>query len=427
MEKTQKLCDKVLPSSTDTEMPRHKNGHIPQVLATEYASYRPGVIDVLSSELENAEGSRRHPLVLYDPMAGTAPLLSMAERRGYTAYFNDLNSLHLYVNDAKSLSSYRTFRDIGPSKLLSIVCKMARGLDRCQRTPTEQWIEECVLKKLVLAWKRSGEQSQAISTLTKTVLLLAIRDLSSFVKTKNPTWFKPGGLRPKITAKQAFRGAIERLDKFYHHAYDKHLEIKGGQIILTDYDASRSAPRCKVDVIVTSPPFCNRVDWDRLYEPEHFFLDAVGVWHTRTEFLGTTAVHGYSDFDSEVRFVGERSEYLDYFLKEVQKRQLRKERRSNYYVKCFTRYFAGLFRVFDIASRVLRKRNAGIYFVVQDNGHRGLLIDIGQALVETLSMQGFRVGIVKEWERHHQGLQNVSKRHRSITRKQMERIWHAVQ
>jgi hypothetical protein len=78
-------------------MPTLKNGHIPQVLATEYASYRDQVIDVLSSELEHAERSRSRPLVLYDPLAGTAPLLSHAERRGYTAYFNDLNSLHLYA------------------------------------------------------------------------------------------------------------------------------------------------------------------------------------------------------------------------------------------------------------------------------------------------------------------------------------------
>ena len=404
-----------------------KNGHIPQVLATEYASYRDGVIDVLSSELAHAERYGRHPLVLYDPMAGTAPLLFLAECHGYTAYFNDLNSLHLYVNAGKSLKSYRTFKEIGEKKLLSIVAAMASGLDRCPRVPTEQWIETSVLKKLTLAWNRSEEQSESIAVLTKAVLLLAIRHFSSFIRTKNPTWFKPGGLRPRITAKQGFRSAIERLGKFYQHTYAKQSEIKGGRILLTDYDASRSAPRCKVDVIITSPPFCNRVDWDRLYAPEHFFLDAVGVWHTRTEFLGTTAVHGYTDFDAELKFVRERSDYLRGFLEKVRKRQTRNEERSDYYVKYFTRYFAGLIRVFDTAAGVLRKKNAGIYFVVQDNVHRGLPINISQALSESLSKQGFRVGLVKSWERHHMGLQNISRRHKLVSPKQEEYIWHAVQ
>jgi hypothetical protein len=407
-------------------MPKLKNGLIPQVLATEYSSYRDEVIDVLSTKMADAEESRSHPLVVYDPMAGTAPLLSLAERRGYTVYFNDLNPLHLYVNAAKTLPSYLTFKKIGPAKLLSLVCEMASGLDRCPRTPTEEWIESPVLDRLILAWKRSEEQNNSIATLVKAILLLAIRNFSSFAKTMNPTWLKPGGLRPKISAEKAFRFAIERIDAFYQHAYTKHSEIKGGRIVLTDHDASRRAPGCKVDAVMTSPPFCNRVDWDRIYAPEHFFLEAVGVWNTKTQFLGTTAVRLYPDFDLEVKFVTERSEYLTQFLREVKKRQIRSERRSDYYVKYFTRYFAGLFRVFDMSASVLAKDNTGIYFVVQDNTHRGLPIQIGQALAESLSKQGFHVDRLEpSWDRHHLGLRNISKRYRLVTPKQRESIWHA--
>lgn len=408
-------------------MPTLKNGHIPQVLATEYASYRDQVIEVLSSKLADMEHSQLHALVLYDPMAGTAPLLSLAERRGYTAHFNDLNSLHLYINAAKIFPSYLTFKDIGPAKLLSIVSGMASELDRRPRNITEEWIEDSVLEGLTLAWKRSEEQSESIATLTRAILLLAIRNFSSFIKTTNPTWLKPGGLRPKVSVEQAFRSAVDRLDVFYQHAYTKHPEIKGGRILLTDYDASQSAPGCKVDVVMTSPSFCNRVDWDRMYAPEHFFLEAVGGWHARTEFLGTTAVHPYPEFGSEVKFVTERSHYVGQFLREVQKRQIHGEKRSDYYVKYFTRYFADLFRVFDMAANVLGKDNAGIYFVVQDNMHRGLLIQIGQALAESLSKQGFHVRPLEpSWDRHHLGLQNISKRYRHVNPKQRESIWHAV-
>jgi hypothetical protein len=288
-------------------MPALKNGHIPQLLATEYASYRDEVIEVLSSRLTEAERSVSRPLVLYDPMAGTAPLLPQAERDGCTAYFNDLNSLHLYVNAAKIHQSYVTFREVGADKLLSIVCGMAPELNCCPRTATGQWIEDRVLEELKLAWQRSLKQKKAIATLTKAILLLSIRDFSSCVNTKNPTWLKPGGLRPKMSAEEAFQSAIRRLNEFYQHTYDKYPTIKGGHISLTDYDASVSAPTADVDVVMTSPPFCNRVDWDRMYAPEHFFLNAVGVWHTRTEFVGTTAVHEYDDFDLDLKFVAERS------------------------------------------------------------------------------------------------------------------------
>ena len=413
-------------SATPKKMPAHKNGHIPRVLATEYASYRDEVIDEISPRLEAAERSRSRPLVLYDPMAGTAPLIPLAEQRGYTAYFNDLNSLHLHLNAAKTYASWLTFKAIGPAKLLSIIRRMTSGLDRCARTGTDRWIEPRVLEKLARAWKRTEELEEAIAVLAKAIILLGVRDFSSFVKTKNPTWLKQGGLRPRTSAEQAFQSAIDRLCGFYERAYAEHPETKGGRIVVTDYDASRSAPKAKVDVIVTSPPFCNRVDWDRLYAPEHFFLDGVDVWHTRTEFLGTTAVHPYEEFDSEFKMVTTRSEYLRVFLDKVRERQRPKEQRSDYYVKYFTRYFAGLFRVFDMAARTLRKGSEGIYFVVQANIHRGLMIEIDSALIESLSTQGFQVSPVEDWERHHLGLQNVSRRHRLVTPKQREGIWHAV-
>lgn len=410
------------------DMPKLKNGDIPQVLATEYASYRDTVTRELSlklADLEERSGSR--PLVLYDPMAGTAPLLPLAERRGYTAQFNDLNSLHLHINAAKTLRSYRAFKNIGHNELLSIVCGIAPGLDRCRRTATEKWIEDSVLERLAHAWKRTTEQSKPIAVLTKVVLLLAVRKFSSFIRTTNPTWLKPGGLRPNVPARKAFESAIERLAAFYQHAYPEHVPVKGGRIILTDYDACRTGPKYAPDVVMTSPPFCNRVDWDRLYAPEHYFLSAVGAWHTRTGFLGTTTVDQYCDFESDLNFVRERSNYLRRFLNEVRKRQIRNERQSDYYVKYFTRYFAGLFRVFDMTVRSLSKNNAGIYFVVQENIHRGLRIRIGRALADSLSSQGLRSSPLKTWQRHHQGLQNISKRHRLVTRKQSERIWHAVQ
>jgi len=408
-------------------MPKLKNGYLPRLLTTEYASYRATVIEALSSELAKAQQCRSRPLVLYDPMAGTARLLPEAERCGYTAQFNDLNSLHFYVNAAKTYQSYLTFRDIGPDKLLSIVCRMASGLDRCPRTATEQWIEDSVLKRLTRAWKRTEDESKPIASLARAIILLAVRDFSSFVRTKNPTWLKPGGLRSCVSAKEAFGFAIKKLENFYQDAYANHGPVKGGDITLTDYDASRSVPEHEVDAVMTSPPFCNRVDWDRLYAPEHFFLSAVGVWHTRTEFLGTTAVDEYCDFESDLNFVRERSEYLRRFLNKVGKRQIRSERQSDYYVKYFTRYFAGLFRAFDMTVRSLSKTNAGIYFVVQENIHRGLSIRIGRALADSLSSQGLRSSPLKTWQRHHQGLQNISKRHRLVTRKQSERIWHAVQ
>jgi hypothetical protein len=407
--------------------PRLRNGRQPQVLATEYASYHDDVIEALATELTKASNGRRRPIVLYDPMAGTAPLLPIAEHQGCIAYFNDLNSLHRYVNAAKTYRSYRVFKKVGPRELLEALRPTASRLDKCPRTATSEWIEESVLGCLARAWTECDRHRESVGIILRASLLLAVRDFASVVRTSNPAWLKPGGLRPRRPAIEIFRGAIGRIGAYHEAVHVESSEAQRGKVFLSNYDASHMAPRREVDVIMTSPPFCNRVDWDRLYAPEHYFLSAVGVWHTRTEFVGTTAVRKYPSFSDDRAYVEARSQYLRSFLREVARRQRGDERESDYYVKYFTRYFAGLFRVFGTAASALSRNSLGIYFAVQDNIHRGLSIEIHSALLEFLSTEGFRTPSLSEsWDRAHLGLQNLSRVYRLVTSKQRETIWHVV-
>lgn len=404
-----------------------RNSHVPQVLASEYASFHNEVIQTLFSILLDREQIWSRPLILYDPMAGTAPLIPLAECRGYVAYFNDLNPLHFYVNTAKTAESYIAFKRIGQARLLNIISGLLSELDDCPRKITDEWIQPEVKKIFQSAWKKSENYSKPNTILVKAILLLSIRSFSSIIKTKNPTWIKPGGLRPKTSVAQVLSSAVTRLESFYKHAYSESQPLKQSHIIITCNNALKWKPPSKIDIIITSPPFCNRVDWHRIYAPENFFLQAVGVSIKNDTFLGTTAVCSYPEFDQQLSLVTQHSDYLRKFLAEVQKRQIRNERSSNYYLKYYTRYFAGLFNIFENASNTLGKDHAEIYFVVQDNVHRGLLIEIGQVLAEYLSSQGFSVRPLSiGWDRHHLGLQNISKRFRLIAPKQRESIWRAV-
>ncbi len=407
-------------------MSRLKNGYIPKVLATEYASYRDTVLRTLITRLETAQASISRPISIYDPMAGTGPLIPEVERSGYVGYFNDLNSLHLYVNKAKTYRSYKTFKRIGSATLLKKLCNFTSRLDRNTPMPTEKWIDDVSLRILSSAWSSCEDEIKPVTIILKAIILLSIRDFSSFVKTKNPTWLKPGGTRRNITVEQAFSYAINMLENYYQHTYCGYQAIKGGEINLTDRDCTKYVPKSGVDIVLTSPPYCNRVDWDRLYAPEHYFLRAVGVWHTRCEFIGTTAVRHYDNFDSDIAFISEHSKYLNIFLTKVKERQIGNEKRSDYYLKYFTRYFAGLFRVFEVAASSLHKNNFGIYFVVQDNCHRGMSIDIGRVISQYLSIKGFQTRVLKIWNQHHLGMRNISRKYRAVNPRQRESLWHAI-
>ncbi len=68
-------------------------------------------------------------------------------------------------------------------------------------------------------------------------------------------------------------------------------------------------------------------------------------------------------------------------------------------------------------------RNEGtLAVVVQNNMHRGLLIELGKILEEFLTGEGCKVCFSQEWERNHQGLQHVSRKHRLVSPMQLERI-----
>ncbi len=382
-------------------------------------------MDVLSDRLAHTNARLGRPATLYDPMAGTAPLLPQAQRLGCPTVFNDLNALHFFINQAKGLASCRLWLTRGDAFFRESVAALLRDVDDCPRTPTDSWIQPDVLEVLVRAWRAADCPPSAEGRIIQAMLVSVVRRFASYFRTQNPTWIKPGGLRRACSSEDAAVEACRLWGDYYAAAYGSASAEAAPDAVFTCHDASLVTPTVPVDVVMTSPPFPNRVDWDRLYAPEHFFLDAVGVPHVKRSFVGTTMVVPYETFEPDYLFVCDRSDYVRDLLDQVRDRQIKHERNSDYYVKYFTRYFSGIFRVFDRASSALCSHGADIFYVVQDNVHRGLQIDLGRCIADSLESRGYRADVDTEWERHHLGLRNVSKQHRAVSPKQRESIWHA--
>ena len=405
---------------------------LPMLLPTEYASFRGDVLSELCGHVECLKTSLRRSVVLLDPMAGTAPLIPFVEFIGSTGYFNDLNTLHLFVNRARTVAAYKAFNAVGPDSLLQALMKATASLSRLQRRPTDKWIDEQTLPRLLAAWHRLADFQPSPTYLLRALFLLSIRSFASYTTSSNPTWLKPGGLRSGAPRREVFNRALSKLQRYYSAAqryyfpaYENQTSAKGGRVVLSNVDAASYRTKTPVDIIVTSPPFCNRVDWRRLYGPEGYFLEALGLC-PKHEYLGTTAVRGYDDSESRLLALTDISPYLGRFLIEVRKTQIHGERSSDYYVKYFVRYFDGLFTAFDQAISNLRRGHGRFLFVVQDNAHRGQGIRIHTALTEYFSCRGFTVSSGgKERPRHHLGLRNVSRKHPMVSPRQTESIWLA--
>ena len=63
-----------------------------------------------------------------------------------------------------------------------------------------------------------------------------------------------------------------------------------------------------------------------------------------------------------------------------------------------------------------------MYIVVQDNQHRGELIEIDVPLKNLFNSHGYKMKILKKWERHHLGKRNISKNYPTVYHKHFEKL-----
>jgi len=155
------------------------------------------------------------------------------------------------------------------------------------------------------------------------------------------------------------------------------------------------------------------------YGPENYFLSAVGYTSSQDDLVSTTKVRGYDRLAEDLEFLASKSKYASALLNKIKQSPMEDD--PGYYLKYYTRYFATLYQVIHTALTNLREKGK-MYIVTQDNTHRGELIEIDEVLRQLLKTNGWESRIIKRWERHHMGLQNVSRNHAFIRPKHFEKL-----
>ena len=384
-----------------------------KILDSEYATFRDSVQKYIIKWI------LPHHSVLLDPMAGTSPLIPYIETHGYIAYFNDILPVHFYVNRAKQYRIFQCYRKYGYEWFVRELLRCMASLEGKRLRISHKWIDDEVLSGLVRAWEATEEYNEDITTFLKAIIIICVRPFSCFTKTKNPTWFKPGGISSEKSRHEIIKKSLMTFDGYYSLFYDSYPVLKRGHCIFSIRNASEFNLKRKVDLILTSPQYCNRLDTSIQYAPELYFLSAVGHTVPNEDIIGTTQVRDYENFESDFEYLTTHSEYANRLLNKIKKSSKLDDRR--YYVKYYTRYFSTLCRALKKLRNNLSAEGK-MYIVVQDNTHRGQEIEIDKVLKELLKRNGWRsrVEIIGEW--HHLGLRNPSKDHAFIKRKQFEKL-----
>jgi len=384
-----------------------------KLLSSEYSAYRGLTLKYFIERL------LKKPSVILDPMAGTAPLIPFIETNGHMAYFNDILPLHFFINKAKTYKVFQNYQTHGYDWYFRQLLDCMTPLEGKVFCMSDKWINESVIHDLIQAWHATERYDEDSATLLKALILLCVRPFSSITRSRNPTWVKHGGVSSGKDLKVIIRESLIRFDEYYRHHYaSSHLRRRGECIFTNRNAAELDLPR-KVDFILTSPPYCNRINPIVQYGPENYFLSALGYNITEENIVSIPKVRDYDRLTLDFEYLTTKSESACRLLTHIKNSNIEDD--PTYYLKYYTRYFAVLFQVIDKILNNL-SQTGKMYIVTQDNIHRGQLIEIDKVLKELLVEKGWRCRLIKKWEWHHMGLQNVSRQHAFVKPKHWEKI-----
>lgn len=382
----------------------------PRILHSGYAIFRADIQQYIIKQI------LPHHSSILDPMAGTAPLIPILETQGYTSYINDILPVYFFINQAKQYSVFQRYQKYGKEWFLKELLSCMRFLKKRRLCISNEWIEKGILNGLINSWESTNKYEKNISILLKAVIINSIRAFSSVTKSDNPTWLKNGGISSGRRLEEIVEESLIAFIKYYSVYDDSRIvTTKKGKCIFSAQNANKIKLKNKVDLIITSPPYCNRLDTMRQYAPELYFLSKVGYSVRLENMIANNKISTYTNFKADFEYLTSKSKYAEFLLNRIKKLP------PKYYIKYYTRYFSVLCEVLQNVVKNLSSKGK-MYIIVQDNTHKGNLIEIDEIIKEVLMSDGWYSRIIEKWERHHLGLRNPSQKHAYVKRKQLEKL-----
>lgn len=336
--------------------------------------------------------------VILDPWNGAGTTTLMSSVNGHHSKGVDLNPVMRIIATAKQAT--KNDIEFVKSRLNEIKANIRPSIRN--NDPLKVWfntasvesirkIEKCILGEYI----RTSTTEKALSLtaaqcLMYTALFNCIRNyLADFIPS-NPTWIK----KPKDN--------IDKVDiswpklKEQYTSYVKDM-IDGISIIEHNWSpelseitigSSTSLPieNSSIDLVLTSPPYCTRIDYGVATLPELSVLCVDGeneVDAIRRGLMGTTTVPKCI----EGKASGLPSRCIE-FLEGVKSHASKASK--TYYYKNLIQYFSDLNSSINEISRVL-KNNSKFICVVQDSHYKDLYCDLPKILTEMAESQGMRL------------------------------------
>jgi DNA modification methylase len=360
-----------------------------------YAGFRPDFVRDALSSLGAGVG-----LLVLDPWNGSGTTTAVANEFGCVAYGFDRNPAMPVVAKANLLSCDVSASLSSLANEIVANCHKRRTDDRLDDDGLAMWfgglttlhirrLEREIHHLLVdreTPWPIAACSSvSGISSLAAFFYVAGFRVIKGLLKrfrSSNPTWIRLADNERRVSVRSddlhdAFLAEVSAMQsKLRSRTLQSNWSLTAIELA-----SSTALPLMAnvVDAIITSPPYCTRIDYIMASLPELAFLGySTDQWrHLRDEMIGTLTVP-MEGTSVDIRWGAACLEFLH------QVKTHRSRASDTYYTKTHTQYFDSIFRSFGELHRVLRPGGACI-MVVQDSYYKEVHNDLAKIFVEMTS------------------------------------------
>lgn len=383
-----------------------------------YAGYSHTFTQKIIESAKLPEGA-----VILDPWNGAGTTTLMCSVNGFQSMGIDLNPAMRVIATAKQATKDNL--EFVTSRLNVISAKISVSISNDD--PLGDWfnvkaiesirkIEKCILGECL--YKSTTEKVLSLTPaqcLMYTALFNCVRTyLDSFIPS-NPTWIK----KPKSHADKVDISWTKFKRQYVSYVKEmidgiSAVEHEWSQTISNiTIGSSTSLPvkSSSIDFILTSPPYCTRIDYGVATLPELSILCVNGedeVDTIRRKLMGTTTVPK----SIEGKESGLPRKCVK-FLNGVKSHESKASK--TYYYKNLVQYFFDLNSSMNEINRVL-KNNSKFICVVQDSYYKDLHCDLPEIVIEMAEMRHLKLleNIEFESKRNMANLKNKQYRNKSV-------------
>ena len=351
-----------------------------------YAGYAQGFVSDVLDLLKIEPGQ-----TILDPWNGSGTTTQVAMHKGIQAYGYDINPVMVTVANAKALSNITYDALIDLANHILEESSPSKMRIKTVGDPLNYWFQDdsiYYIRKLdFYLVKHTTRPPYSVNGSTlrdffHVILFRTVKSLLPSFRSTNPTWIKKATSpeeRIHITRKKIYKIFLQEtmLMAAYFKNQDQFQQV--APIIAFGDSRKLNLATASVDHVITSPPYCTRIDYVIATLPELALLklDHIDFNDLRSKMLGTNKIQKTKDVGYSPAWGGVCKDFLKSVAAHGSKAS------KEYYLKVFLQYFHSFYNSMIELHRVL-KQNGTCTLVVQSSYYKDVYLDL-PSIIEEMS------------------------------------------